>query len=819
MKRFTALVLTIVIGISTVFGMTGCTAVQADGALTMGQWLALVIDAFGMQTYTEETPYFEKVPSSDDNFELFQMAAEWDIVEPSAEIDSSTPLKWNDVLITLVNAGGFVNEDATDQEKIDYAINNIDTSIRDYWGERYVKLSEAVPVLDKAKDLWANRKYTEKIEKVSYNEDVKDFSSAEDIDFEIDGDVVRTSETELADLQEGDVYTLPATETEPVTLKRVESIQRDGDEVVITNEDETEFSGEEMMEQLEDLQIQSTETIDFTNISAVYDEEGNLVYSPENQAEIENSVADRGEYEIRPLGKLSSDYENENNITLENVSFTVENNGYEISVSVKKNELKFEIAKTLSKSSNQYAKTEKKVYASAAIKDLDLTTKIDYSFLKGLNEARAVLDYKTTIEGGVSGKTQADPSKALASGIVDANGLQDVIKKYKDKLNTLTKKITGKDNSDNFTDSIYIGKFNIGGVSNFANVSLIVKATFSVSGELKLVFNMEGEVGAYYEGGNFGTVNNTDRDTEFAAEGKEEITLAAGVGIYVFGDINVIEILGHVGAGFQLSAIPTLVDSEMHKLSELSDSKLSPDIAATVSQNKTTVSSEDILAKAESEGGTWKNYTPGQQVEVTCLICLDWKVYPIVKIGIDNSSLVAKLIPNKELEVELLNENNAAFLKGHIDFPNENDFENLFADGVSISDAAALLGVNQSCSFKFKPWDETEDEEVEADAQDQEIKVTSTIQLSSVRLFMEKEQEATVEIVGLPKGYKLEDVTAEVDDESIATFDLDTFTVKAKDKPGTTQIVIQTKDGEHKAYCAVTINEDFSVDFEGLPEM
>ena len=45
------------------------------------------------------------------------------------------------------------------RKKIDYAINNIDTSIRDYWGgERYVKLSEAVPVLDKAKDLWANRK-------------------------------------------------------------------------------------------------------------------------------------------------------------------------------------------------------------------------------------------------------------------------------------------------------------------------------------------------------------------------------------------------------------------------------------------------------------------------------------------------------------------------------------------------------------------------------------------------------------------------------------------------------------------------------------
>ena len=130
-----------------------------------------------------------------------------------------------------------------------------------------------------------------------------------------------------------------------------------------------------------------------------------------------------------------------------------------------------------------------------------------------------------------------------------------------------------------------------------------------------------------------------------------------------------------------------------------------------------------------------------------------------------------------------------------------------------------MIGINSECGFDFKPWDEVEDTEEKEEVQQQEIQIASTVQLSSARLFMNEGQEATVSVVGLPKGYELKDLTAKVDDESIATYDLDTFTVKTKYKPGTTQIVIQTKDGKHKAYCAVTINEDFSVDFEGLPEM
>lgn len=812
MKRFTALILTIVIGISTVFGMTGCTAVQEDGALTMGQWLTLVAESFGMQSYTEENPYFEKVPSSDSSFAAFQMAAEWDIVEPSAEIDSSTPLKWNDVLITLVNAGDFVDEDATDQEKIDYAINNIDTSVRDYWGDRYVELSEAVPVLDKAQKLWANRKYEESIEEVKFEEGVKDFTASDDLSFEMEGDIVRTTDSQFSDLREGDIYALPATNTESVTLNRVESIQHDGNEIIITNEDESEFSEDEIMENLQDVQIQSTDTIDFTQITAIYDGNGNLLYSP--QENVSNSKSENENYEIVPLGKIQADNDLQEAGFLENINIKFEVEGFEIKLSTKKAGVKLEISKDYETKTNRYRKLTKKIFASAEISDVDVSKKIDIGF-GGLKYLRASLDFTTTLEGGVSAEKDQKIGNPIFKNSSESSTLNSVINQYKDAINNITKDIRNSKNKNDY-NSIYIARIE----TTIPGVSIIIKGKVGVDGEIKLSFETNGSKGIEYDGKNIRFINENNNSTDFAADGNAEITIGLGVGISAF-KMNLIELMADLGAGIKVGSTINIVDDEMHKLFTISDSELFLGDADEVSENKQTVSSDEILDKAKSEGGTWNNYVPGRQVDIMCGICLDWKVYPILKVGIEKESTVGKIMSgfNKSISKEFLNSESNAILKGHIDFPSDKNFENIFADGVSISDITILLGVNQTCKFEFKPWDELKDEEEKEKAQNQEIKVTSTIQLSSVRLFMDKEQEATVNVVGLPEGYKLEDVTAEVDDESIATYDLDTFTVKTKDKPGTTQIVIQTKDGKHKAYCAVTINEDFSVDFEGLPEM
>ncbi len=804
MKRFTALILTIVIGISTVFGMTGCTAVQEDGALTMGQWLTLVAESFGMQSYTEEKPYFEKVPSSDSSFAAFQMAAEWDIVEPSAEIDSSTPLKWNDILITLVNAGDFVDEDATDQEKIDYAINNIDTSVRDYWGDRYVKLSEAVPVLDKAQKLWANRKYEEAIEEVKFEEGVKDFTASEDLNFELEGNTLRTTDSRLADLQEGDVYALSANDKEPAVLKKVESIEQEGEEIIITNEDETDFTEDEMMEQLQDLQIQSTDALDFTKVAEIYDASGNLVYSANTDTEQSNS--NEKKYEIAPLSQRvdSADSLKRDELTfdLAGKSLSLSNNGYAIDVKLQDKGVKVTLSKELSKKTNRYKSLKTKAFVSAEVSNVNVNQKIDFKWGK-LKNARVSIDYKNIISGGITTTKGVQVGKKFSEQQNGITSLNTVLNQYKDAISDLSKEVRNREETSK--DSIYIGKFNFWG-GKLLSISLVLKGNINASGELSLSFEIDGCQGVEFDGDNVRFIKEKNTSIDCTADGSVELTISPGIGIYVFDDMGIVEFNVEGGAGLESKVETHVFDQEMHEL--MTDkSQIFTSDTDDMTAAKMIVSGDDILSLAESEGGTWKNYQPGSTVEIGCGICWDWKIYPILKIGIAGDCTLGKALSRLKVKysIDILGKNNT-ILKGHVDIPNGRSGE-------------GMIGINSECGFDFKPWDEVEDTEEKEEVQQQEIQIASTVQLSSARLFMNEGQEATVSVVGLPKGYELKDLTAKVDDESIATYDLDTFTVKTKDKPGTTQIVIQTKDGKHKAYCAVTINEDFSVDFEGLPEM
>lgn len=59
MKRVTAFILALVLLLG-ILPFSGC-AVKEDDALSMGQWLSYVADSFGMQSYTQDEPYFGKV--------------------------------------------------------------------------------------------------------------------------------------------------------------------------------------------------------------------------------------------------------------------------------------------------------------------------------------------------------------------------------------------------------------------------------------------------------------------------------------------------------------------------------------------------------------------------------------------------------------------------------------------------------------------------------------------------------------------------------------------------------------------------------------
>ena len=68
----------------------GCGENKADDEVTMGKWLTLIADSFGIENYTEVTPFFKNVGPTDEYFSAFQAAAEWEILAPTDAIDANT---------------------------------------------------------------------------------------------------------------------------------------------------------------------------------------------------------------------------------------------------------------------------------------------------------------------------------------------------------------------------------------------------------------------------------------------------------------------------------------------------------------------------------------------------------------------------------------------------------------------------------------------------------------------------------------------------------------------------------------------------------
>ena len=89
-KRFISILLIIVTLLTTVMSLGGCST-QNNTSLSIGQWLTMVDEAFGMQSYTSEEPYFLNVKSDNPYFAAVQIAAEWDVIDKNKSIDVNEP--------------------------------------------------------------------------------------------------------------------------------------------------------------------------------------------------------------------------------------------------------------------------------------------------------------------------------------------------------------------------------------------------------------------------------------------------------------------------------------------------------------------------------------------------------------------------------------------------------------------------------------------------------------------------------------------------------------------------------------------------------
>lgn len=810
MKRIIAVLLVVATLVSMSSGLAGCDS--SNPTLEMGTWLSLIAESFGMSEYTSEEPYFDQVDSSDAYFGAFQLAAEWEILPPDGDTSSATEVTWKDALITLVNAGEFLPVDAAEEEKIDYAVANFNSDIRTYWMKRAISFNDAIALLDTAADLWVNQTYTQQVEEWDFSDGVTDLIREEDITYEIDGDTIIIDADYVSGLSEGDVYTLPGIAgLAETSINKVSSIEIEGDTAKITND--PSFDEEEVSEYIENIQIQETAALDFSNISAIYDESGNVIYSAADERKATLTGAAGCENSGAYLSNLTNVSENKivasstGVFNLSDKKLSREIGGYKVEVSFgTKNKAVNSVALTISKEEkkdSKYRDETEKTYVKVGLDNITFTNDVDYSWGK-LHSAKVKLDYKTSITGGVEYSQNNKVGKYLEEGQKTTSRLSTIINGYKTALSNLKKDVYDTKYSDK---SIYICRFTLPISGSAISVDFILQGKISVTGKIEVTLSMAGAKGVEYKNGNVRYISSSSPSLDFIAEGKAEVTIAPGVEVRLLSKIHLVTFTLDTGVGAKVKYTNHVIDAEWHEL-YTGEAVMTADDAKALDDVTYQTSAEDILAIAEAAGATWNNYEPGGTVTVQSRNCIDCEIYPILRISASFPFLekIVKISGSYDFL------KNAPTLKLHYDYPYP---------------LQAGLGENVECIYEFKPWDDSvevlesieESEDVDFDADDGTIITSDEIMLSSVRIFLDKNQSTDIRITGLPEKYSLKDIVAESEDPKIAKISVLEGKVYAGTTAGTTLIVFKTSDGKHKAYCAVTVYDEQPDSFVGLGGM
>ncbi|MBE6128448.1 MAG: Ig-like domain-containing protein [Erysipelotrichaceae bacterium] len=100
-KRLACTVLTWILAVS----LTGCRKQITDGIL-MSEWISLINEEAGIQSYRQKEPYYLNITPEDRCFGAVQAAVEWEILDPSVAFEPDDMLSREWMAYTLMNLSG-----------------------------------------------------------------------------------------------------------------------------------------------------------------------------------------------------------------------------------------------------------------------------------------------------------------------------------------------------------------------------------------------------------------------------------------------------------------------------------------------------------------------------------------------------------------------------------------------------------------------------------------------------------------------------------------------------------------------------------------
>lgn len=786
MKRFIALILSLSMLLSLV-SLSGCSKVEEPG-VTMGQWLSMVNDAFGMDSYVQEDPYFSNIGKDNAFFEEVQIAAEWDVINVSQKISVDENTTWKDVLISLVNAGEFTSIDASEEEKIDCAIDTFDSSIRKYWMNREIKCSNAIVLLATAQRLWAKKTYGERVEVVKFKEGVKDFSENKDVaeNYVIDGNTTILSAASDVDLKAGDVYVLPTSEKSIGTkVYKVDSVSEKNGKVYIKNSDDID-----LYDIAEDIFLQ--ETLEPTAQNTVFYDANGKVLSNDTAVAVPQSHMGAKPKIVNLLAKTSP--------AVQNVADWKAKHEFKVGEWTVSVSYKLDGSLDLDVSVSKSVKDEWEWEVGVGLDNVKVTNEIDYSWFK-LKSASVRVDYETSLSFKAS-KDDTPVNKVFAP-YNNGNG----------KGLTNLKKAAFKDAQKaggSGAQTVKLFSMDIWSVG-VARVCLDVNFIVKVDGSFEIKITNHDSKGIEYKNKNIRFINTSDKDIDISAEAKIEATLGIGPALYTIGlKKPIIGVQGKFGAGAKASIVLHLADSENHLIEEASAEDYPPEVYKMLMDADIATDAESIRRAAEAQGGTYSTEVSGE-LKLHADVCINIALYWIIRLEITDTSYAAELLGGKiTLSKEFLGEKNGKFGYVHI----ENfDFISGFSKAVFGSAAASA----DQCTKEYKAFDEAEESKDEGDdtQNDNEAIIQGEqIVLSEMRASIAVGQKYYMIVQQIPKGYDVKDLKMKVANTEIASVDENGVIIGKKS--GSTVVTVYTSDNKFSAYCALMVTDDTKIELEPL---
>lgn len=254
-----------------------------ENTVTRYEWLEMLGEQYGINEYTNESPYFQDVDSDNPYFAYVQSAVEWKVIDTDSDFDGEHYASGQFIALTAMKTIGEskfkiyfgAENDITDDAYIELAVDH--GLIEEEKLKKGFSKEECEQILENLRILYFGEFWKDDYSDVTYKKDVIELSSDDVLRSNSDGSEIVVTDDKINSFEVGDIIVFEQNNTKIKFARKITGINSDGtlslrtvelDKVVetltvsditeLTFEDIVNYYGLENLNAVNDLKCQQT---------------------------------------------------------------------------------------------------------------------------------------------------------------------------------------------------------------------------------------------------------------------------------------------------------------------------------------------------------------------------------------------------------------------------------------------------------------------------------------------------------------------------------------------------------------------------------